>query len=95
MSVLNQMRVLLKQAEEAYGDMDQIVNKMTTDGGHLTQLGKEFIMICKKHEVSQSTVARAIGITPASVGRRYRANGAINICVPANPGDPDFSDTIE
>jgi DNA-binding MarR family transcriptional regulator len=53
---------------EADANLVYIIRDLAkTDGGRLTTFGKDFLHACVVNEVSQSTIAKILDVTPSAV----------------------------
>ncbi len=65
------IRGQIKVLEAAAEPLNQIRELAKTEGGRLTEYGKDFIAMQKKHGVKQSQVARMLDISAGAVSQHY------------------------
>lgn len=61
----------LKEIEREFDARAELLDLTKTDGGHLTNFGDDLAILCRKHGIKQSTVAKAFDVTAAAISRRY------------------------
>jgi hypothetical protein len=71
---VDEFRIIRRQlkAVESVVDLVQTLrDEGKSEGGKMTQFGREIIQICRKHNIKQSFVAKLFDITPGAVSQHY------------------------
>lgn len=65
------IRKQLKVMENEIGLLESLRDEAKTEGGRMTQFGRELIALAKAKGLKQSLVAKLLDITPGAVSHHY------------------------
>lgn len=63
------IREQLKKLEADANLVDTLRTMGKTDGGKLTEFGKDFVHACVKNKVQNSVVAKILDVTPSAISQ--------------------------
>jgi len=67
----NMIRLHLKSLERDVDSLAELRRLSKTEGGRLTDVGRDFLRFAKRMELKQSFVAKLLDITPGAVSQHY------------------------
>lgn len=80
-SIHDQIRTLqqqIRRLEESDNLLLQIQGKAKTEGGRLTQFGKDILLACHNNDVTVTETARLLNVTPSAVTQNVaKIDGAL------------------
>lgn len=65
------IRRLVKLLESEAGLVEELRAHAKTDGGRMTEFGRDFIACCRRADVKQAFVARLLDISAGAVSQHY------------------------
>lgn len=60
----------IKKLESQVALLDEIRAAAKTDGGKLTTFGQNFVFVCATGNVTQSTVAKILDVSPSAISQQ-------------------------